>query len=382
MKNTAALALICLAAATMSCATGAALRAEGETMRSQLDAARQAGAYRCAPRELAIAESHLEFLETELDQGNAVRAAAHRNVAKESLASVLIKSKGCKPESPKDRDGDGVPDENDACPDDPGPVELIGCPDRDGDGIPDHVDKCPDTPEDKDGVEDDDGCPEEEDRDGDGTLDKDDRCPDVPGPAENKGCPYGDRDGDKILDNADKCPDNPEDYDGWEDEDGCPDPDNDGDGILDVADKCPVQPETKNGFEDEDGCPDTKLDLVEVRRDIGKIEIKQKVFFDTGKATIKPVSFNLLNQVASALAANPTMKVLVEGHTDSVGGDDTNLRLSDARANSVRSYLVAQGIESDRLTAQGYGEQKPIESNKSSKGREMNRRVEFTILGE
>jgi outer membrane protein OmpA-like peptidoglycan-associated protein len=366
----------------LSCATGASLRKESETIRSQLDAARQAGAYRCAPRELAIAEAHLEFLEMELDQGNAVRAASHRNVAKESLVTVLARSKGCKPEAPKDRDGDGVPDENDACPDEPGPAELIGCPDRDGDGIADNTDKCPDTPEDKDGIADDDGCPEEEDRDGDSVLDKDDGCPDTPGPVENKGCPIGDRDGDKILDNVDKCPDNAEDPDGWEDEDGCPDPDNDGDGIVDASDKCPVQPETMNNFEDDDGCPDTKLDLVEVRRDLGKIEIKQKVFFDTAKATIKPVSFPLLNQVAQALKDNPTMKVLVEGHTDSVGGDSTNLRLSDARADSVRQYLIAQGIDTERLTSQGFGETKPIESNRTAKGREMNRRVEFTIMGE
>src|SRR5262245_59431086 len=106
------IALSCLLIFGTGCATGAALRAEGDAIRSQLDAARQAGAYRCAPRELAIAEAHLEFLETELDEGNAVRAAAHRTVAKESLASVLLRSKGC---IPTDRDGDGVPDDNDAC---------------------------------------------------------------------------------------------------------------------------------------------------------------------------------------------------------------------------------------------------------------------------
>jgi outer membrane protein OmpA-like peptidoglycan-associated protein len=345
-----------LAFGTGACATGAALRAESEVIRSQLDAARQAGAYRCAPRELAIAESHLEFLEVELDEGNAVRAAAHRTVAKESLVTVLAKSKGCKPEvapTPADRDGDGIPDENDACPDEPGPVELIGCPDRDGDGIADNVDKCPDVPEDKDGVADEDGCPETEDRDLDG-----------------------------IMDNVDKCPDVPEDKDGWEDEDGCPDPDNDSDGILDPADKCPLQPETVNNYEDDDGCPDVKLDLVEVRRDIGKIEIKQKVFFDTGKATIKSVSFTLLNQVATVLKTAESMRVLVEGHTDSVGSDATNMKLSDARSESVRQYLIGQGVPNDRLTAQGFGETKPIESNRTAKGRELNRRVEFTILGE
>jgi outer membrane protein OmpA-like peptidoglycan-associated protein len=363
--------------AFVACATGESLRLEGEAIRSQLDAARHAGAYRCSPRELAIAEAHLEFLQTELDQGNSVRAAAHRDVAKQSLVTVVERSKGCKVEQPKDRDGDGIIDDEDACPDTPGPVEFRGCPDRDGDQLPDNIDECPDTP----GPKENKGCPYG-DKDGDGVLDKDDRCPDVPGPKENHGCPYGDRDGDNIPDNIDKCPDEPEDKDGWEDADGCPDPDNDGDKIPDVKDKCPNQPETFNGYQDEDGCPDEKLDLVNINRDIGKIEIKEKVFFDTGKSTIKPQSFPLLNQVASALKSAPTMTVLVEGHTDNVGGHEFNMRLSDARADSVRQYLIAQGIEETRLTSQGFAFDKPIDTNRTAKGREKNRRVEFTITKE
>jgi outer membrane protein OmpA-like peptidoglycan-associated protein len=347
MRTRPLVSITVIALVSATCATGESLRLEGDAIRAQLDAARQAGAYRCSPRELAIAEAHLEFLQTELEQGNAVRAAAHRNVAKQSLITVVERSKGCKP---TDRDGDGLIDDEDACPDTPGPIENKGCPwgDKDGDGI----------------------------------LDNEDRCPEVPGPKENNGCPFGDRDGDKIPDNVDKCPDQPEDFDGWEDADGCPDPDNDADGIPDVRDKCPLQPETMNGFEDEDGCPDVKLDLVEVRRDIGKIEIKEKVFFDTGKSTIKSQSFTLLNQVAAVLKAYPTMQVLVEGHTDSVGGHEFNMRLSDNRADSVRVYLVQQGIQPDRLTAQGFGPDKPIASNQTSKGREQNRRVEFTITKE
>jgi hypothetical protein len=116
--------------------------------------------------------------------------------------------------------------------------------DRDGDGIPDNNDKCPDDPEDFDGFEDEDGCPDP-DNDHDGVRDVDDRCPNIPGPAPD-GCPRSgtsnDRDGDGIPDNVDKCPDAPEDKDGFEDADGCPDPDNDKDGILDVNDKCPNTP--------------------------------------------------------------------------------------------------------------------------------------------
>lgn len=364
-----------------SCATGAALERESESMQNQLNSAREAGAYRCAPRALAMAESNLEFLVSELAQGNAVRARAHRDEAKVALVSVKKLMDKCPP-LVSDRDGDTVPDDDDTCPDTPGLVELQGCPDKDGDGIPDHLDKCVEAPEDFDGNEDEDGCPENEDSDGDTLIDPEDDCPKVPGPVENKGCPYGDKDGDGILDNDDKCPEEPEDPDGFEDQDGCPDPDNDGDGILDKDDKCPMQPENMNGHEDEDGCPDVKLELVKVNRDIGKIEISQKIFFDFGKATIKPVSFELLNQVAEALKQAPTMKVLVEGHTDSVGRSTTNLKLSNRRADAVRTYLLGQGIESERLTSIGFGEEKPIDTNRTKAGRDRNRRVEFTIVGE
>ena len=392
----------------IGCASGASLRREGESIQVQLDNARQAGAYRCTPKALALAESNLEFLQGELTQGNSMRAAEHRDRAQAALVTVLEDMKSCPP-LVSDRDGDGVADDVDQCPDVPGPAATQGCPDRDGDGIHDGVDQCPDAPEDKDGVEDQDGCPDSEDRDGDslidteddcpdvpgpiatrgcpdtdgdGLLDKDDACPKIPGPKENKGCPYGDRDGDGIVDDKDQCPDEPEDKDGFEDDDGCPDPDNDGDGILDADDRCPLQPENMNGHLDGDGCPDVKLELVEVRRETGKIEIKQKVFFDTGKARIQPRSYELLNQVAEVLKTYSTMRVMVEGHTDSVGSTGTNLKLSQRRADAVREYVIAQGIDPDRLSAVGFGEEKPIDSNQTKQGRERNRRVEFTITGE
>jgi outer membrane protein OmpA-like peptidoglycan-associated protein len=364
-----------------SCATGAALQLDLETLETRLDAARESDAYRCAPKELAEAETQLEFMQVELDQGNSLRAGDHRDRARAALVAVIDKVKVCPPLT-QDRDKDGIPDDKDACPDIPGPEKFLGCPDRDGDEIADNVDRCPDVPEDRDGNADEDGCPEEEDRDGDGILDQKDECPDVPGPIENKGCPIKDRDRDGILDDTDKCPDDPEDKDNYQDEDGCPDKDNDGDGIPDVSDKCPDLPETRNNFQDDDGCPDINPDLVVVNRDLGKIEIKQKVFFDTAKWTIKPVSFKLLNEVGEALKANPTMEVLVEGHTDSQGSDAMNLKLSQNRANSVREYLVAQGIESSRLTSIGFGETKPIDDNATAAGRERNRRVEFTIVKE
>ncbi len=343
------LGLVGLAAAVLgACATGAALEREGEALEAHLNAAREAGAYRCAPVALAKSEAHLEFLRSELQKGDARRAAQHRKTAADALAVVVEQTQEC---PPLDRDQDTVPDADDQCPDTVGKVELAGCPDKDDDGVRDVDDKCPDAPEDIDGIEDEDGCPEVEDQDGDG-----------------------------IIDGDDPCPKDPEDVDGFEDHDGCPDLDNDNDGVADAEDQCPQKPETKNGFEDEDGCPDTKYQLVEVNRELGKIEIKQKVFFATGKTRVKAVSFAVLNEVADVLRENPSMKVVVEGHTDSVGSHRTNQRLSQRRADAVRTYILEKGIDPGRLTAVGFGEDQPIDTNRTRSGRERNRRVEFTIV--
>ncbi|MCC6648440.1 MAG: thrombospondin [Polyangiaceae bacterium] len=170
----------------------------------------------------------------------------------------------------RDRDGDGVLDRDDRCPEQPedkdGFQDDDGCPDpdNDGDGIPDARDRCRDAPEDKDGSEDDDGCPDPDD-DGDGVLDADDQCRGEPedkdGFRDEDGCPDPDNDGDGVPDKDDKCPNGPEDMDGFRDEDGCPDPDNDLDGIADELDKCPNEAEDKDGFEDDDGCPEPDNDL-------------------------------------------------------------------------------------------------------------------------
>jgi outer membrane protein OmpA-like peptidoglycan-associated protein len=233
-----------------------------------------------------------------------------------------------------------VPDKDDLCPVDPGPAANHGCPiaDRDGDGIPDDIDKCPDEPEDYDGWSDEDGCPDP-DNDGDGILDKDDACPNEPGIPEMHGCPPADRDGDGVPDHIDKCPDEP-------------------------------------GPIDNQGCP-KKYSLVVLRKE--KIEIKQQVHFDTNKWVILKDSFEMLNQVASVLKDYPKIRIRIEGHTDSVADDDFNLKLSQKRADAVREFLVNAGIGADRLTAVGYGETMPIASNKTAKGRAANRRVEFNI---
>jgi outer membrane protein OmpA-like peptidoglycan-associated protein len=125
-----------------------------------------------------------------------------------------------------------------------------------------------------------------------------------------------------------------------------------------------------------DGCP-KKYNLVVVTEK--KIELKQTVYFDFNKATIKPVSFPLLNDVASAMKDNPTVNVEVGGHTDSIGDDNYNLKLSQKRAESVRAYLVKRGIDGSRMVPKGYGENVPIADNRTKEGRDQNRRVEFVI---
>jgi OOP family OmpA-OmpF porin len=383
--------LLMLSAAVMllgGCVGGAALRGKATSISESLDAVHKQ-AYKCEPRALAIARANLEFTLIELDEGAYFRAADHMEIAE--VAAKKAQSAGTRPECQEnlDRDGDGIFDQNDKCPDVPEDIDGYededGCPedqDTDGDGIPDSLDKCPREPEDFDGVDDQDGCPDlTRDRDGDGIPDELDQCPDQPedkdGFEDQNGCPDPDNDQDGILDVADRCPLQPEDRDGFEDEDGCPDPDNDQDRIADAIDQCPNQPEDYDGDADEDGCPDLYKTIV-VKDD--RIELKQKVFFATASDRILERSFELLNEVALALRDFPTISVRIEGHTDSNGSDSYNLKLSQRRAASVRRYLMAQGIDGDRMISEGYGEERPIEDNRTSEGRAANRRVEFHII--
>ncbi|MCC6749314.1 MAG: OmpA family protein [Deltaproteobacteria bacterium] len=288
-----------------------------------------------------------------------------------------------------DNDEDLIPDDRDRCPNEPEDKDTFedddGCPDPDNDkdGIPDLKDSCPFQPENKNGLKDDDGCPDIPDQDGDGIEDSKDQCPKEPedkdGFKDADGCPDPDNDNDGVPDNLDDCPNKPEDMDGFKDNDGCPDPDNDGDGVPDAQDKCPNEPETINGYKDEDGCPDKGTGHVVVKDN--RIQIMKKIFFATDKAVIRSVSFAILKEVALTLRANPQIKgVRIEGHTDSQGAADHNRKLSQSRAEAVRIFLIKEGIEGARLFAQGYGSDKPVADNRTGKGREANRRVEFVIL--
>jgi outer membrane protein OmpA-like peptidoglycan-associated protein len=260
--------------------------------------------------------------------------------------------------------------------------------DTDGDKIPDGNDRCAKDPEDYDDFEDKDGCPEL-DNDADGREDGVDKCPNDPedddGYLDNDGCPDPDNDKDGLADTQDRCPDQAETVNGFSDEDGCPDDkpveDSDGDGFKDDVDRCPYDPEDKNGFEDEDGCPDERLKNARVVVTQSAIKINDIIYFDTAKATIQERSNDLLTELAKVINEHPEIKkIRIEGHTDSKGDDLSNLRLSQARAESVAAWLKSHGVDGSRLDAAGFGEMRPIATNDTEEGRSQNRRVEFIIV--
>jgi outer membrane protein OmpA-like peptidoglycan-associated protein len=322
----------------------------------------------------------------------------------------------------KDQDNDAIPDVIDRCPlekeDRDGDRDFDGCrdiaayDDEDGDGILNIDDDCVDEPEDFDGDRDEDGCPEtDDDVDGDGFIDAIDKCPDqaedLDGFMDDDGCPDPDNDQDGILDIHDACPNIPEDLDGWVDEDGCPDPDNDEDGIPDIHDECPNQPggrltrgcpandadrdgvadendrcpdssEVLNGYLDDDGCPDEAPLRVRVTKT--RVELTTPIGFEEGLVKLLAESLAVLDDVVRVLLDSPEMRLRIESHTDSSGTDEENLSLSEGRATIVRRYLETNGVVEGRLSAAGFGETRPIDTNRTTSGRARNRRVEFHIV--
>jgi OOP family OmpA-OmpF porin len=260
----------------------------------------------------------------------------------------------------KDTDGDGIYDKDDACPEVAGLKEFNGCPDTDGDGIIDGNDACPDVF----GLAALNGCP---DTDGDGITDKDDACPDVFGLAALKGCP--DADGDGITDKDDKCPT----VAGPKDNAGCPWPDTDGDGVLDKDDKCP---EVKGTVANK-GCPEVSEQVM-----MKLNEYSKTILFNSGKASFQKQTYPVLVSITDILKEYPYSRFLVEGHTDTDGSNEMNQTLSENRAASVKNYLVENGIKADRLESTGFGETKPIDTNKTALGKAHNRRVEISLIKE
>ena len=248
------------------------------------------------------------------------------------------------PPPPADRDHDGVTDDVDHCPAEPGVPQNAGCPDADGDH--------------------------------DGVIDRLDRCPTEPGPAARGGCPAPDRDHDGIPDADDRCPDKA----GVAANQGCPDFDSDGDGYVDRIDKCPFDPETFNAVADDDGCPDQPAALAALVG--GKIVLFEPVLFERDGSVVDKRSFKLLGVVAHILALHPEiLKLRVEGHMDDRGPPLELLELSRARAAAVRRWLVHEGhVEPQRLVAEGFGSDRPIADNRDFIGRAKNRRIELVVM--
>jgi outer membrane protein OmpA-like peptidoglycan-associated protein len=231
-----------------------------------------------------------------------------------------------------DRDGDGVADVDDKCPDVAGSASLMGCPDRDGDGI----------------------------------ADADDKCPDAAGTAKYQGCPIPDTDGDGINDEQDKCPT----VSGMAKYEGCPIPDTDGDGVNDELDKCP----TRAGDAANQGCPVIAKEVIE------KVNFAARnVFFATGSYQLLPKSYSSLDGVVALMKSDETLMIDIDGHTDAQGSEESNQVLSDNRAGAVKNYFVSKGIDASRLKSSGYGELKPVADNNTAAGRAKNRRTEMTV---
>ena len=254
----------------------------------------------------------------------------------------------------KDSDGDGVKDKKDECPDTPAGVQVDekGCPlDRDGDGVPDYKDDCPDEAGDVKFN----GCP---DRDGDGIMDKEDDCPDEAGLAKFNGCPDTDEDG--VMDKLDQCPNTPKGCP--VDAVGCP-LDSDGDGVIDCEDKCP----TEKGPASNNGCPDW-----------AEVEVSA-LLFDFDKSDLRAEGKAELDKLASQLNASKEYDIVVGGHTDNVGTEDYNMKLSERRAQAVVKYLLMKGVNNAYVGSNNYGESKPIVDNETEENRQKNRRAEFEV---
>ena len=271
----------------------------------------------------------------------------------------------------RDADHDGVPDAADVCPRTARgeAVDARGCPlprDADADGVVDADDRCPGTPA-GDRV-DAAGCSLPKDADGDGVVDASDKCANTPAgrKVDATGCPL-DSDGDGVADAADRCAGTPAGE--TVDANGCPPPkDTDKDGVLDNVDRCPGTPSGQRV--NTSGCP---LLFVGVQRTL----VLQGVNFETGSANLTDQSHNTLDRVAAALVGNPDVRVEVAGYTDNRGGAAANLRLSQARADAVRAYLLGKGVPAFQLTSRGFGAANPIAPNTTAPGRARNRRVEL-----
>ncbi len=329
----------------------------------------------------------------------------------DAVATLFDKPRDERMNRTGDADRDGVHDLADLCPDEREDIDGFqdrdGCPDvdNDEDGVPDRVDRCPLEAESANDLHDDDGCPdgghdmdldlvddrwdvcplEPEDRDG---LRDEDGCPELGVPADevveepepeavvepavvNLPPPprSGDVDGDGLTYYEDDCPFEAEDFDGVLDGDGCPDPDDDNDGVPDTEDECPRAAETVNGYADEDGCPDDLLQSVS--------GVVRGIQFAAGSSQLLASSYPILKTVSGLLKEHNLLFLTVTGHTDDQGDRETNVSLSQARADEVARYLARRGVDRKQLATVGAGPDKPLETNDTDEGRAANRRVQL-----
>ena len=257
-----------------------------------------------------------------------------------------------------DEDNDGIYDKDDKCPEVFGLKEFNGCPDSDEDGIMDLDDKCPTIY----GVANLNGCP---DSDGDGVSDMEDNCPTYPGSKELNGCP--DSDGDGIIDMRDACPTSA----GPANNNGCPELDTDGDGVIDKQDNCKFEA----GPASNNGCPEIKEAL-----EAKLTELSNSVLFKSGSDMYYSKFESKINEIADLMKKHNNLKFQIRGHTDSVGPEEANLKLSLARVNKILGVLVSKGVNQLNLNVKGFGESMPLDTNDTAEGREKNRRVEIKIL--
>ena len=379
------LALGSAAAMATGCVDGVKLSKQQEEIHGQVEQIYDR-AYRCAPKELALASAHEEFGRMELSDGNGRRGSDHITFADEMVKEADQKSLSERCLDPKlqDRDHDGILDPDDLCPDTPGLKEYKGCPDPDRD---------------KDGVCD----PWVAELGLTSTFEckGSDLCPDDPGELAYFGCKTPDRDSDGICDQwvaaahlekefernckkSDLC----EDVAGLEEFKGCPNPDSDGDNVCDPwvaekgldaefpdctgSDKCPFV----KGPIEENGCPPPKKLIVVTET---QIELKEQFFFATNKTKVLSRSEPLLDEIAEVLKENPTIHISIEGHTDNTGKYKNNIKLSKGRAASVMQELIKRGIDKDRMVSDGFGPDRPIDTNDTPEGRQNNRRVDLRI---
>ncbi|RLJ62419.1 outer membrane protein OmpA-like peptidoglycan-associated protein [Lacinutrix venerupis] len=252
----------------------------------------------------------------------------------------------------KDKDKDGINDDEDACPELFGTFETNGCPDTDKDGVIDTEDLCPNDY----GPSTMRGCP---DNDGDGTPDKYDKCPKVKGEIEDDGCPVFDTDKDGVIDRIDKCPQQP----GPPQNGGCPTP------------QQIQQQKTAERQKIIDRNNKIKAQVISQLETFAK-----NIKFENGNTILTNDAKTNLDKIADIIISQPNMKFHIAGHTDSVGNNENNMLLSEKRASEARKYLISKGVNSKIITSQGYGENKPIADNNTKDGRLKNRRIEIFIV--